>query len=364
MLHFLAKLGKKKWTSKVAPTIVCSAAGGYFAFQMYGHKIFRNFLVARDTSGLNIELTDHVKSLILETYNDIEDKLFKEIFQFPGIETKRNPIKWFASSSMEPVTIGMSESRTGFIVGLPFFFNCTKTMDLPDSTIRFKKLRFFKKIVSDPEGDKINQSLDRTKFNANQELIPPWESGIDRKDPDVKAYLDSMILSDNAIKFAIARELFMGDSYKPLVKFGAMFISALATMTLTRFTVQKMNLRSLHVSRRLGLYAVSTAFAAYQYKLFSSTIDWDYTKKCDIAAMDSGENYRLGAIEYLEKMRSRNQALYKLFADAREVFWPNGDRRNGLFFKRYVPIEERLSWARLEEETKQTAKSSEQNSPA
>lgn len=371
MLHFLAKLGKKSWAPTVAPIISGTTASGYLMFHIFGHQTVRNFLVARDNSGLNVQLTDHVKSLITETYNDLEDKLFKDVFDFPGMETKKNPIRWFASSTMEPVTVGLSDTRSGFIVGLPFFFNYAKTMDIPDSMIRFKTLRFFKRMFEDPEGDKIDQTIDRTKFRANQDLIPPWESAIDRKDPIVKSYLDSMILSDNAMRFAIARELYLGDSYKPLLRAACMLFCSGVAIAFSRVSVAKLDLKKLHISRRLGVYGIAATFAYVQYNILSATIDSSYTKKCDLAAIESGEKYRLGAIEYLEKMRTRNQALYKLFSDAREVFWPNGDRRNGLVRKPFEPIEERLSWTmvqdieeKFEGEKEQKQKQEEETKPS
>lgn len=351
MLHYLTKLGLKPWAKFVAPGCAIGISLTYTYVQVMGHKKIRNFLVAREPSGQNIELSNRLKSLIIETYQDIRPKLadqnpkFKRLYDI--LPHQSGEIKWFASSTMEPFSVGSTDMRFGCLIGLPAHYNYTKTQDVPDSLIKFKKLRIFKKIFKDSKGDLIDQQTIQSKFDPmDDELKPPWEATIDRNDPIIKNYLDSLILSDDAVRYLVAREIHVVDTNKSIFKTCLAMFSTTFPIALSRLTVRKFGLDKIHVSNRLCIYATVGLATLIYYLIVNDTIERSYGQESHEWAVKLGECYKRGAIEYHEKVLAQNKALNLLFADAREIYDEEGEKREPPFRYCYYKFHDALEFAK------------------
>lgn len=339
MSAYFARLGARPWAKKVTPFIGITLPIGYLYFHMFGHKIIRNLFVARDDRGRIIELSDSLKSLIISTHNDIKDQYNQAVLGQASSKYPPTPMKWFAAATVEPINFGMGEQSTGVIIGLPHSYNMVKPEDVPDSMIKFENVQLFQ-INSDSDSSDADQ-----KKKAGDEIIPPWEIERRRQDPEVKRFIDSLLLSDDGKRFSIARELFYTDSYRPMFVASAMLASIGLSISLSRLAVSLKGLDKGHLKYRLVAYFLIGSFGYLNFSFLSSCINRFYSQEADRRTIQVSEVYRKGAIEYFQKLKDRNLALRELFKAAKRTYDENGDLYEPPGRRQQVPIAERLLMA-------------------
>lgn len=222
----------------------------------------------------------------LEPVDDDSKKLTQKVFDTvlwdPLSEAN---VQLFTVYGQDIVHRGSTFSRYGGIVGIPVHFRY-RTKD-------------------DVETDKIilnNKTIDWTS-EAGQQL------------------LESLVLSENARQFAIARELFYLRSHhiqiRPLMigmsMFTAYWMGAAANMTFN------LSHRLPVVSRGI-VYTFFASIGATLYCLASDNYSWFRDRKADQKAAELGPGYAAGGLEFYSRLLLRNMALRKLMG-------PEGGKR-------------------------------------
>lgn len=305
MFNFFATVGRKPWAPSVMPLVGFTTITGYLGFHTFGHSLIRDLLGAQSQSGKREEISKKLEMLILSVYEDIKDVFNQPILEHPLLKVNNKAeIKWFSSSTLDPVTFGLSESKTGIVIGVPSHYNYDKPDDLPSSLFQIRRVKLFKFPAQDIEGEKSSE-MDADCENCESGT----KIGIERKSEQGKEYIESLLLSENAKKFSIARELFIGDSYKPLIVSCAMLGSFLLGISLARGSVLKLGYKDAHITQRIPFYIVSGIGGYGTYKLTSRVVDDFYQERTKERAIALGEAYREGAEEYYAKLELRNKIL-------------------------------------------------------
>lgn len=332
MLAFLARLGRKPWTKAVTPLISCSVGTIYLYLHTYGHDKLREQFIARDHLGYPKLLSDDIKNLVLKVYEDVKNQYSQPIISNSKYNNE-NPIKWFTSATLDPISFGMSEARQGSLIGLPETFSKQSTREIPDELITLKKIRIFRKSFKPQEDEK--------EPDETFKLIEPWLVKYDRKNPNVNDFLESLILSEKAKKFAIARELFHTDTYRVFIVSLAMFMAPLAALAMSRYLISSRAALKTNIKRRLPLYATVGFLSIANYCFISDMINRSFIFEADKRAISVSEEYKQGGIEYLNKLLDRNIAMKNLFDDAKDSFNDEGEPIQ-IYRKKYPSIKERI----------------------
>lgn len=342
MFNYLARLGKRNWTKNVVPTFAFLAGGTYFGAHTFLHNQLRNLLAAQNDLGLREELSDHLKDTIIEAYDRIKDR-----FGIPLIKTpldKPPEIKWFCSSTLDPVNFGFSESSQGILIGLPANFNYEKPEDVPQEALHYKKMRFFKDFGV--ASDETNEALEDQGLEDISQQSKGVTDVVLRKFSELgEEYISTLVLSKNAKQFVVTRELFYSDSYKVILDTFNLILSVNIALMLSRALVKKLGLGSVHVIRRCILYSGSGCLGLTYFQLMKNLVERLYSLKSDSKAMAVDESYRMGAVEYYEKVLARNRILKKTVHDLRYAFDETGNPSTSIFAQYILSPSESLEHA-------------------
>jgi hypothetical protein len=210
-------------------------------------------------------------------------------FKFPPpIEAD---IQFFTCLSQDPVYGGSTHLRTGSIVGLPANFAYRSIDD-----------------------------IDKTKLQIGQKLIN-WDS------PEGKLFADSLILSDNAKRFVIARQVNYLKSLQVYIDNGFLvFFSLLAYWAGHAANVLLHLKRKLPTWLRVGAYACFASIGVTLYFLAKDEYFCFLDDKADKRAGEFGKDYMAGGLEYYSKELQRNKALRVILGEYGErIYTPFGN---------------------------------------
>lgn len=343
MYHFFAKLGRRGISRAIVPLFGFVSSAGYLGYHFLGHKLTRDLLAAENEPGKRAEISRDLQKLILSVYEDVQVDFNKPLLDMSAWKTSTPTIKWFASASIEPLTIGMTETNFGVLIGLPNHYNYEKFEDLPQSLLEMRKFNIFKSFTSKKPQKEKDSPLEVPTDCENCDVGEVTK--IDPKTEGGRAYLESFLLSEKAKRFSIARELFIGDSYQPLNTTSIIVASCLLMLSLSRVSVSKLGYKNAHLTQRLPFYSLSGLIGVYAFFTFKDLNNRFYTKEADTRAMRLSETYREGAVEYFTKTIQRHKALRNLFSDFKKIYDEDGNVIEPLVRTRFIPITERLEMA-------------------
>ena len=193
--------------------------------------------------------------------------------------------------------------KTGAIVGLPYHFRYQKLSDIDFDRLTLK-----------------NQSID-------------WNSEHGEK------FADSLILSNNAKKFAIAHEIYYvldqhigWDSCLLLVNFGAAYCGYFA---LKEFYQLKRRVSLFSRMTILGTFGL-VALGVYNFMsdIYQRRRDWKSLKNTSRLGTDFIE----GGIEFYNKLLQRNSALYHLLGEKGSKLYTITGNEKISFRMKHLPI--------------------------
>lgn len=354
MFHFLAKLGRKPWAKNATNIVASSIPISYLATHIYAHQIVRNLFIAEDGHGHKAGISENLQSLILAVTQDIKDVFNKSFLPDSlnrGYVAKPPPIKWFSSSTLMPTTFGLTASGEGVIIGIPNYLNYDSPEEFPDNMFFFKKVKLLKSKTEETnetsEGtlpDKPNSGIsDSAKKEIAETILR-----LDRKDPEVVKYIDTLLLSEKAKKFVIARELFMADSFRVLFNTIIITTSCAISLAIGRFGIKYLKVLDAHVSQRILVYICGGLAGQLHYNFFSDSSNREATLEADKKAATVNADYWEGAVEYFEKTIERNKALRDLVDEFQKIYDENGNVKQPYLRHKFVPLNERLKLVRRE----------------
>jgi len=157
----------------------------------------------------------------------------------------------------------------------------------------------------------------------------------------VDDFLHSLVLSDNAKKFLIARELQRG--LKGRQVYEAFFPVAILAASAPVFSGIKGSLAGRYMIFK-GLVLLLTASTVLMVYFWLN--DWWHRRTdqlIDTAAADVGIDYALGGVEFYDKKLLRNKSLRELLPDERgkKLYNLKGESFPGLLREKHQPISRR-----------------------
>lgn len=137
--------------------------------------------------------------------------------------------------------------------------------------------------------------------------------------------MKTFALSEDAQKFAIAKEIKMADSQYMLLHavFPIVFILAYSAMTHHVLNWKKMHLRSGLFT--LSVHIVCGVLLAAMYVFCENALYLQYDKVTFEDTLNLSHAYMLGGIEYYEKMVERNKILRKIVKKGEKYYDEDGD---------------------------------------
>ena len=156
----------------------------------------------------------------------------------------------------------------------------------------------------------------------------------------MKKLIESLVLSENAKRFAITREIHFADNYRVVTEALNIMFSTMAAVGVGQSMILAMNLRRKYILS-LIFRICSLVLGIGVWFLIRQLYTYDWNKTADVGAVEQGNDYYEGAIEYYQKIMQRNAALYQLLgSEGPKRYTKNGEPK-GLFTS--VPsLEKRL----------------------
>ncbi|XP_076765629.1 transmembrane protein 177 [Xylocopa sonorina] len=217
-------------------------------------------------------------------------------------EKERNAIKFFNVHDVDVYHAGLTQTGYGAIVGIPVNFEYQDVQSITDQTISLQYV------------------------------------SIDWSTEPAKQFRESLVLSENAQKFAIAWNILS-------VKYPDLYMmSTWAMNVLVVFAILDMALLSPYITKNRRLKVISI-WIVVLVALHGSTnlIDSDHIQTINEILAVLGPEYIQGGIEYYEKLSKRNKALRILLGKRGEyLFTTDGSKIS--WFDINIPISRQLTY--------------------
>uniref|UniRef100_G3MRC9 Transmembrane protein 177 n=1 Tax=Amblyomma maculatum TaxID=34609 RepID=G3MRC9_AMBMU len=153
----------------------------------------------------------------------------------------------------------------------------------------------------------------------------------------------SLVLSDKAQRFVIARDIYWASTYYVEIQSTALSFSVLNCYLMARIANEKLPFLSRAPRAvRVAWYGIVAALNATLYICFKDGMSQYWDKKADNRAAALGRDYVEGGIEYYEKVLLRNKALREMLGKEGERSYTSKGNVNRLLRSDHVPLTHRL----------------------
>lgn len=154
--------------------------------------------------------------------------------------------------------------------------------------------------------------------------------------------LQSLILSENAQKFAIAREVFACSSQDFVIEPVVLACSILLPARLVQKSNKSGKAFKLPLMKRAAFYAVLYCVSFIIFKCLNDVNRHGTERECDEKAGSLGPEYLEGGIEFYEKTRSKNKALRQLMGSDGERYYNTEGEESHFIFLPHLPVSKHL----------------------
>lgn len=261
-------------------------------------------------------LLDQYKSIV-RAYKDgkplpldpLVKKRAEEVLRLVDLDEKqKSNVKFFPVPILDTFFAGSTTGSKGAIIGLPITFSYVKKEDIQTKSLL---IHGFKE--------------------------PAWET------KEAEELKKSLVLSDKAQRFVIARDISWASTYYVQLQSAALSFSVVNCYFMGRLVNDRFHLliRAPRVFR-VALYGVIVALHATVYIGFKDAMSQYWDKKADSKAASLGRDYVEGGIEYYEKLLQRNRALRELLGDEGRKWYTSKGNVNRILRSDHVPITHRL----------------------
>lgn len=287
-IRFLSKAERRRLYLGTAIGTSSVVTGAYLAIHtVYNENIMKHLQMYRMKFGVPVD--PQLYNLLEQTLADmnVDTNSSAALFNFVGNEV---------------YSVGSLNLPTGAYIGLPYNFSYTDPSQLKVEQIRL-----------------LGQYRTKRSINA----------------PVIKHLFQSLILSEDAKKFAIAHQLnFLTSSYI-FVKSANIFLSILGSFLLAPVVNRRLGYSTLQkrLPRVFGGLACFLAVTVFAGSIIDELLDELY----DIRALRRTlkiaptANYQTGAVEYYSKLINRNKALYELLGDHASQYYTEDGQTKRIF---------------------------------
>lgn len=261
-------------------------------------------------------LLEQYKSIV-QAYKDgqpmhldpVVQKRAEEVLRLVDLgEKEKKSVRFFPVPILDTFFAGSTTANHGTIIGLPLTFSYTRKEDVQTKSLF---------------------------IHGSKE--PAWETR------EGEALKKSLVLSDKAQKFVIAREIYWADTYYVQLQTAALSFSALNCYFMGRLANDRLHLL-VRAPRavRVCLYGLIVALNATVYICFKDAMSQLWDRKADREAAALGRDFVEGGIEYYEKLLQRNRALRELLGDEGRKCYTSKGNINRILRTDHIPITHRL----------------------
>lgn len=167
------------------------------------------------------------------------------------------------------------------------------------------------------------------------------EEPVDWTRQDAQSFIKSVILSENAQKFAIAREILRIQTEEPYFNSLTLALTIATIWTFYNLISYKFRLREAKAMVRRTFYVIFILFSPILWFGIKDYRSYQLDRENDEALCRLGTEYIKGGQEFYEKMLSRNRAIRTLAgAEGKGIYTAYGNEKTFLRQK-HVPISHR-----------------------
>lgn len=181
------------------------------------------------------------------------------------------------------------------------------------------------------------ENVDKQSIVVNNDEVN-WERR------DAQKLLNSLILSDNAKKYAIAREITMVDSKHLIIESVTIAMLFGSCYGVTAAINDSLNLFAKSRSVRVPFYFLIGGFFYGLWSMQKDLLTRYYEMQCDQDLAQLGEVYIKGGLEFYDQMLKRNIALRTLMGSAGESLITIKGNENFLLRQKRLPITHRKKY--------------------
>ena len=171
----------------------------------------------------------------------------------------------------------------------------------------------------------------------NEESIP-WGT------PESDDLLESLVLSENAQIYAMAREIKMSDTCRPYVYSAYLAISLSSWYALGHFLNKKFNMFARPRTFRILLYSFCGLFTMGSYVAVKDLTETSYERRVDDDLKRKSPIIIDGAKEFYDKLLLRNRSTRTLLGKAGQSHYTAIGNENYLFRRKHIPLLQRKEY--------------------
>lgn len=163
--------------------------------------------------------------------------------------------------------------------------------------------------------------------------------------------METLILSEPAKKFSIARELILTDNYRVFIKSISLPITLIPMYIIGHNLLHSLPSISSFKIRAFSFFVLCNV-GVFVWLFARKTIEHFYQINADKKVCNTSEEYTLGGIEYYEKLIKRNLALRNIIPDGQTIYSEEGNEL-GMFSGPSLTYRKKLLETQLQKSTSQ-----------
>ena len=220
----------------------------------------------------------------------------------------------------QPITIGTLGLPSGALVGLPFNFTYKTKEDVKTIDLRFV-------------GE--HNPYVRWRSEEGQQLI------------------ESLVLSDKAKKFAIARHIHLANNLTLFIDCLNVSLSTIVGLGLAQVAIKRIKVFGKSLGPQVVFRGLSLILGFFVWMKLNQINNYYSGLRADKRTVSLGDDYLNGAIEYYNKLKIRNASFNKLMREEKikMVFNEDGEVK-GLLTAYLLTIGRRLDYLNALKESK------------
>jgi len=223
----------------------------------------------------------------------------------------------FTAKGIYPVNVGCLNTRMGSYIGIPRIYDLNSVDDI--SILNASDLNI--QVTSIICIILYIKSLYIINFYSFQEQ---YTKLINDKSEFGQQFVKSLIFSERAKKYSIARELLLTDNHRILIKSVLSSVALIPIYALGCYVYNGLPPKPTRI-RALALFLLSNIGVLVWFLIRTATENF-YQKKADEKVCDIGEEYIKGGIEYYETLIQRNLALRNILPDGENMYSKQGNQ--------------------------------------
>lgn len=261
-------------------------------------------------NGFAVPVSTNAHHLLLEVKANLasDETLQRE----HGVTTETlNSIKPYTVFGFDMFRLGMMKTEFGARIGIPEYFK------------------------------HAGQEFSTRGILVNNASVP-WST------PDGQKLRKSFIISEEAKKFAIARELLSLHQYENEKNAFIAAVNLCMPVFMIQGLTERLKLKSRPMLLRVVIYGMVITFVGATWVMMKDSLVVEMERKVDNALSSLSDSYRRGGLEYYSSLQQRNLALRSLLGEyGPKVYTTLGNDKALIRMKR-VPIVERVEFFKKE----------------